>query len=129
MTISEYVCELCEYRFEGCSGLGVLESGWALQTVSCADCRALHDTKLEVNLWSARGERTKRGRRHQTGDEEPTMETILAGLAFACPVDASHAVRPWTNGESGWTVPGAIDSVCPLCESHVHRVRDVMLVD
>jgi len=127
MTISDYACEGCGYEYRGCGGLGVLESGWARQTVSCADCQALHDVKIGVNLWNPAGPQKKRKRR--AAAEKPTIEAILASLAFACPVDPSHAARPWTDGEPGWTVPGAIVSLCPICEGHVRAVRTVMLVD
>jgi hypothetical protein len=127
MTISEYVCELCEYRYEGCGGLGLLESGWGRQTISCAACQALHDVELPVNLrtGNASGDRPNRGAKQ----EPPSMEAVLAGLRFACPVHPSHSARPWTDGEPGLAVPGAIAGGCPRCGEHLRLVRTVMLMD
>ena len=115
MTISEYVCELCEYRYEGCGGLGVLESGQAFQTVSCAECQTLRDVDLGVNL---------RDRPRGMG-----MVDVLAGLRIACPVDAAHHARPWTDGDGRMTVPDAVATVCPYCESRMELVRTVREVD
>lgn len=53
MTISDYECEGCGYEYRGCGGLGVLESGSARQTVSCAECQALHDVEA-IDLREAR---------------------------------------------------------------------------
>jgi hypothetical protein len=115
MTISEYACELCEYRYEGCGGVGVTESGAAWQTVSCAECRALHDVGLGANL------------RHRP--RGMTMEDVLAGPRFACPVDAAHPVRPWTDGEPRMAVPGAVEGPCPRCESRMRPVRVIREID
>jgi hypothetical protein len=114
MTICDYACEECGHEYRGCGGLGVLESGSARQTVSSPDCTAVHDVETGANL------RTRGG---------TSIDDVLAALAFACPVDPSHAVRPWTDGEAGWTVPGALVSLCPVCEGHVRAVRMVMLMD
>ena len=118
MTISEYVCELCEYRYEGCGGLGLLESGEGLQTISCSACEALHDVPLGVNLRQRLEKQPGSTRaKKRRGDRETTMEAALAALTFSCPVDASHAVRPWVDGEPGLAVPGPIVSHCPRCEA------------
>lgn len=115
MTISEYVCELCEYRYEGCGGLGVLMSGAGLQTVACADCQALHDVDLGVNL---------RDRPRGASVEDP-----VSGLSFACPVDPSHAARPWTDGAPRLTVPNALVGTCPRCECRMLLVQAIAEVD
>lgn len=133
MTISEYACEDCGYAYEGCGGLGLLMSGAGFQTVSCAGCHALHDVELGVNLWEKLAQKPPRkrgpGRRSAPAEPALTREAVLAGLTFACPVDAFHAVRPWTDGESGWTVPDPVVSVCPRCEGQTRIVRTVMEVD
>lgn len=130
MTISEYACDHCGYAYEGCGGLGVLMSGEGLQTVSCAGCQALHDVPLGANVWelTQKPER-RRGPGRRAPAEPPTIESVLATLAFACPVDPSHDVHPWTDAEPRWTVPGAIVSICPRCKGHVRALRTVMLID
>ena len=133
MTISEYACEDCGYTYEGCGGLGVMMSGGARQTISCAACRALHDVDVGVNLFRE-VDRQRQERRRGPGrrDERPapTLQSEVAKLEqFACPVDASHAVRPWTDGEARMAVPDARVAVCPRCEGHVARVRTVMEAD
>lgn len=131
MTISEYACDDCGYQYEGCGGLGLLESGWGRQTVSCGECQALHDVELGVNLQEklATGRERKRGPKRREESAKPTVESVLAALVFTCPVDPSHPVRPWTDCEAGWTVPDAITSVCPVCEGPVRLVRPVMEID
>jgi hypothetical protein len=127
MTISEYACELCEYRYEGCGGLGLLESGWGRQTISCRECEALHDVELGLNLRTGSASAdppVRRGRQ-----KPPRTEDVLAELAFACPVDASHAVRPWTDGEPRMAVPGAIVGECPRCGEPLRLLRTVLLAD
>ncbi|HST58520.1 MAG TPA: hypothetical protein VLK84_07530 [Longimicrobium sp.] len=130
MTISEYVCELCEYRYEGCGGLGVLMSGDGRQTVSCAACQALHDVPLGISLWSAPN---AIGRRRSRRAPEPVplpIEERVTELTFACPVDPSHPVRPWTDGDPGRrAVPGALSGVCPRCDCRMQFVRTVMEAD
>lgn len=110
MTISDYGCALCDYAYRGCGGLGVMMSFHGLQTVSCAQCQALHDVPVRL-------------------DGPGPRETQMAALVFACPVDASHPVRPWTDGESRWTLPGAVVRECPRCTWPMHLVRNVMEVD
>lgn len=133
MTISEYACEGCGYAYEGCGGLGLLMGGGGLQTVSCAACQALHDVELGVNLREKLGAKPPRkrgpGRRSAPAASPASRESVLAALAFACPVDASHAVRPWTHDPSGWMIPGAIITACPRCEGRVAVVRAVMELD
>ncbi len=128
MTISEYACELCEYRYEGCGGLGVLMSGTARQTVSCAACPALHDVALDIDLWTRPAAKGRRGRDPQSNP--PSMEERVAALAFACPVDPAHPVHPWTDGDAGKrAVPGALSGVCPRCACRMQLVRGLMEVD
>ncbi len=127
MTISEYVCELCEYCYQGCGGLGVLMGGDGRQTVSCAVCQALHDVPLGINLWTETRARRK-GKRAEPAP--PAIEDRIAALAFACPVHPSHPVRPWTDGDAGRrAVPGALAGVCPRCDCRMQLVRGVMEVD
>jgi hypothetical protein len=128
MTISEYVCELCEYGYAGCGGLGVLMSGDGWQTVSCGACQALHDVKLGINLRTPPAAKGKRKR--EPVSVVPSMEERVAALTFACPVDPSHPVHPWTDGDSGRiAIPGALLGVCPRCESRMLLVRVIREVD
>ena len=60
MTVSEYACDDCGYHYEGCGGLGVLESGAGFQTLSCGECRALHDVDLGVNVREALARKPER---------------------------------------------------------------------
>jgi hypothetical protein len=131
MTISEYGCEDCGYTYQGCGGLGVLMSGEGFQTVSCSDCKALHDVKLGVNLRQQLEQKRsrKRGPGRRVQEEKPGIDSVLATLSFACPVNPSHTVRPWTGRESGGMVPDAIVSVCPVCEGRVRMLRTVMEAD
>jgi hypothetical protein len=128
MTISEYVCELCEYRYEGCGGLGVLMNGAARQTVSCAACPALHDVPLAIDVWTKPAAKGRRPRAPEP--DPPSIEARVAALTFACPVDPAHPVRPWTDGDAGKrAVPGALSGVCPRCECRMQPVRVLMEVD
>lgn len=130
MTISEYACDDCGYAYQGCGGLGVLESGEGRQTVSCATCPALHDVPLGASLWElTRKPERRRGPGRRAPAEPPALESALAALAFACPVDTSHEVRPWTDDEPRMTVSGALVATCPVCEGHVSQVRAIMLLD
>ena len=131
MTISEYGCEACGYAYQGCGGMGLLMSGAGFQTVSCTGCQALHDVDLGVNVWQelTRKRERRRGPGRRSDVPAPTPESVLQTLAFACPVDPSHPVRPWTDGMSGWTVPDAIASLCPVCQGDVRRLRVVMEAD
>lgn len=133
MTISEYACDGCGYTYEGCGGLGILMSGAARQTLSCAACRALHDVDTGVNLREEVDRRRRQkprgpGRRQQTA--EPTLRDEAARLKdWACPVDPSHPVRPWTDGEARLAVPDAVVSLCPRCDGRVALVRTLLLAD
>jgi hypothetical protein len=133
MTISEYACEDCGYAYEGCGGLGLLMSGAGFQTISCAGCRALHDVEVGVNVLERLGKKSlpKRGpgRRSAPPEPPPSRESVLATLTFACPVDPSHAVRPWTDGKPRLAAPDAVISACPHCNGHVGIVRMVMEAD
>jgi hypothetical protein len=133
MTISEHACDGCGYSYQGSGGLGLMMRGTARQTVSCAACRALHDVDVGVNLLEAMNARRKQRRRgpgRRTPAAAPTLQVEVAKLRdFACPVDASHPVRPWTDEDAGMIVPDAVVSFCPRCEGHVCLVKSLMEVD
>lgn len=133
MTISEYACDGCGYTYQGCGGLGLMMSGAARQTVSCAACESLYDIDAGVNLrerMDQQRKERKRGPGRRTPSAAPTLQDEVAKLRdFACPVDPSHPVRPWTDDEAGMAVPDALVSICPRCDGHVRQVRPIMEVD
>lgn len=133
MTISEYACDDCGYTNQGCGGLGILMSGAARQTISCAACRALHDVDTGVNVreeMDRQRTRKRRGPGRRAPIATPTLRDEVAKLKdFACPVDPLHPVRPWTDEEQETAVPDAVVAVCPRCEGHVTLVRTVLLAD
>lgn len=119
-----YECSKCGYR---CQVSGGADRGlrFAVQTVLCRDCRALHDAVVRVrvpeeSLLDGWRNVTKRAPRRYAGPQSgppPTFQEVLNQLPPkgvrrfrwvqykpTCPVSRMHRVEPWNEPD-----------VCPRC--------------